>query len=101
MIRDTKNEKFIRLGSYGMGPYAMKKIKVCPNCGYAAKSTSFICPACRRLLTRKTLFDEYRKMHFCCPHCGIPLTVDTQYCPHCGTKVGLNPCEKNLIKENP
>ena len=93
MMRDNKTEKFIRLGSYGMGPTAMKKIKVCPKCGQTAKSTSLLCPACRRLLTRKTLFDEYKKMHFCCPHCDIPLTVDTQYCPHCGKKAGLNPDE--------
>ena len=64
MMRDNKTEKFIRLGSYGMGPTAMKKIKVCPKCGQTAKSTSLLCPACRRLLTRKTLFDEYKKMHF-------------------------------------
>ena len=93
MIHNAKTEKFIQLGAYGMGPIAMKKIKVCPNCGQTAKSTFFLCPSCRRLLTRKTLFDEYRKMHFCCPHCDIPLTVDTQYCPHCGKKVGLYPGE--------
>ena len=93
MIHNAKTEKFIQLGAYGMGPAAMKKIKVCPNCAQTAKSTSFLCPSCRRLLTRKTLFDEYRKMHFCCPHCDIPLTVDTQYCPHCGKKVGLYPGE--------
>lgn len=90
MTRDHRIEKYTRLSRYGMGPTVMKKIKVCPNCGHAAKSTSLLCPSCRRLLTRKTLFDEYKKMHFCCPHCDIPLTVDTQYCPHCGKKVGLN-----------
>lgn len=30
MIRYNKTEKFVRLGAYGMGPYAMKKIKICP-----------------------------------------------------------------------
>lgn len=93
MILEYRTPKYTRLSRYGMGPTAMKKIKVCPNCGHAAKNTSFMCPSCRRLLTRKTLFDEYKKMHFCCPHCDIPLTVDTQYCPHCGKKVGLNPAE--------
>lgn len=94
MIRDHKTEKFIQLESYGMGPFAMKKIKVCPRCGQIAKSTSIVCPACKKLLTRKTLFDEYKTMHFCCPSCDIPLTGDTQYCPHCGRKVGFHPSEQ-------
>lgn len=90
MIRDTKNEKFMRLGSYGMGPYVMKKIKICPECGQITKRTSLKCPACKTVLARKTLFDRYKMMHFCCPTCDIPLTWDTQYCPHCGRKVGFS-----------
>ena len=93
MIRDIKTEKFILLGTDGMGPVAMKKIKICPRCGQIAKRTALMCPACKKLLTRKTLFDKYKMMHFCCPSCDIPLTGDTQYCPHCGRKVGLNPGE--------
>ena len=81
----------MRLGTYGMGPVAMKKIKICPRCGQIAKRTSLLCPACKRLLTRKTLFDEYKMMHSRCPSCDIPLTSDTQYCPHCGRKVALIP----------
>ncbi len=90
MMRDTKNEKFLRLGAYGMGPYAMKKIKVCSKCGQIVKRLSLMCPVCKTMLTRKTLFDEYKMMHFCCPSCDIPLTGDTQYCPHCGRKVGFS-----------
>lgn len=90
MIRDNISEKFVRLGAYGMGPYAMKKIKICPKCGQITKRTSLRCSACKTLLTRKTLFDEYKMMHFCCPTCDIPLTGDTQYCPHCGRKVGFD-----------
>lgn len=87
MMRESKTEKFIKLGSYGMGPYIMKKIKICPQCGQIARRTSPICPACKKMLTRKTLFDEYKKMHFCCPSCDIPLTGDSRYCPRCGRKV--------------
>ena len=94
MMRDDKTEKFIRLGSYGMGPFAMRKIKVCPRCGQIVKRISPVCPVCKKILSRKTLFDEYKMMHFCCPSCGIPLTEDTQYCPHCGRKVGYHPSEQ-------
>ena len=66
----------------------------CPNCGKLVinegERTSLRCSACKTLLTRKTLFDEYKMMHFCCPTCDIPLTGDTQYCPHCGRKVGFS-----------
>ena len=89
-MRGNKNEKFSRLGAYGMGPDAMKKVKVCPSCGQVAKHTALVCPSCKRILTRKTLFDEYKMMHFCCPSCDIPVTWDTQYCPSCGRKVGLD-----------
>ncbi len=89
MKRDYKTEKFIQLGTYGMGPFAMKKIKVCPHCGQIAKNTSIVCPSCKKLLTRKTLFDEYKMMHFCCPSCKLPLTGDTKYCLHCGRKVSF------------
>ena len=92
-MRDYKTEKFILLGTYGMGPVAMKKIKICPRCGQIVKGTALMCPACRKLLTRKTLFDEYKMMHFCCPSCDVPLTGDTQYCPHCGRKVYPDPGE--------
>ena len=91
MIYDGKTEKFIRLRAYGMGPVAMKKIKICPRCGHIAKRISLICPTCKKILTHKTLFDKYKMMHFCCPFCDIPLTGDTLYCPHCGRKVGLKP----------
>ena len=90
MIRYNKTEKFVRLGAYGMGPYAMKKIKICPKCGQITKRTSLRCSACKTLLTRKTLFDEYKMTHFCCPTCDIPLTGDMQHCPHCGRKVGFS-----------
>jgi len=89
-MREHITEKFIRLETYGMGPVAMKKIKICPRCGQIAKRNALICPVCKKMLTRRTLFDEYKMMHFCCPYCDIPLTGDTQYCPRCGRKVGIS-----------
>ncbi|MBE6639997.1 MAG: hypothetical protein E7619_00260 [Ruminococcaceae bacterium] len=94
MIDTTESPKYVRLEAFGMGPYAMKKIKICPRCGQIAKRTSLVCYACKKILTRKTLFDEYKMMHFCCPSCDIPLTLDTQYCPHCGRKVSFSSGEQ-------
>lgn len=90
MTEHKKSEKYTRLASFGMGPYAMKKLKVCPNCGHLAKKWSFLCPSCKKRLNGKTLFDEYKKMHTCCSVCQTPLTDVTRYCPHCGKKQTMN-----------
>ena len=82
-----KSEKYARLETLGMGPYAMKKLKVCPECGQITGARVFFCPGCRSLLRQKTLFDLYKKMHSCCTHCKEPLADDAKYCPHCGKQV--------------
>ena len=64
MIRDNKTEKFVRLGAYGMGPYAMKKIKICPKCGQVVGARKFFCPDCKTWLPVKTLFDTYKNYNF-------------------------------------
>lgn len=86
-MNNNKSEKYLLLDSYGMGPYAMKKIKVCPKCGQITPSRSLICPACKKTLIGRTLFDRYKAMHHCCSFCDIPLAKDAMYCPHCGRKV--------------
>ncbi|MBQ4564204.1 MAG: zinc ribbon domain-containing protein [Lachnospiraceae bacterium] len=87
MLNYYKSEKFIRLYGYGMGPYAMRKIKVCAKCGQIASHRSWVCPSCKRLLTGDTLFRYYKAMHAHCPSCDVLLTKDAQYCPQCGRKV--------------
>lgn len=89
MIDAFKSQKYIRLEAFGMGPYAMKKMKICKKCGQIAGAWSFFCPACKKILSGGTLFDTYRKMHIHCPYCRTMLASDTQYCPHCGRKVSL------------
>lgn len=96
MINTAKSEKYIRLETFGMGPYAMKKKKVCKNCGQIAGAWSFFCPACKKILSGGTLFDTYKKMHDSCPYCRTMLASDTQYCPHCGRKVSLKANEQSL-----
>lgn len=86
MIDLTKSEKYSRLEALGLGPYVMKKLKVCGNCGHLTKKRAFFCPVCRKRLSGKTLYDRYKEMHICCSVCGIPLAEDTRYCPHCGRK---------------
>ena len=87
MIDLSKSEKYTRLASLGMGPYVMKKLKVCPICGHIAGPWTFICPVCQNRLPAKTLFDFYKKLHAACPHCKTTLAEDARYCPHCGRKV--------------
>ena len=96
MIDAFKSQKYIRLEAFGMGPYAMKKMKVCKHCGQITGVRNFICPMCRKILPGGTLFDTYRKMHIHCPYCRTILTMDTLYCPYCGRKVLQNTNELNF-----
>jgi len=98
MIDYTKSDKYLRLASFGMGPYVMKKLKVCKNCGQITGAWRFFCPSCKRFLSVGTLFDTYKRMHFHCPYCKIMLTADTQYCPHCGRKVSFHSSEQMTEK---
>lgn len=94
MIDLAKSEKYVRLEALGMGPYMMKKLKVCPECGRLVGKRSFLCPICKKRLPTKTLFDLYRKLHSQCSQCKTSLTADAQYCPHCGKKVVFHPNEQ-------
>ena len=82
-----RSEKYIRLDSLGLGPYVMKKLRVCAKCGQVVRGRLFFCPGCRSRMPAMTLFDFYKKMHFYCPGCEIALAPDARYCPHCGRKV--------------
>ena len=87
MIDFSKSEKYLRLKHFGMGPYAMKSMRVCKKCGRITEGWSLFCPACKKILSGGTLFDTYKKMHIRCLHCKTVLAADTQYCPSCGRKV--------------
>ena len=87
---DNKSKKYVRLESLGLGPYVMKKLKVCPECGQIVSARTLFCPSCKKWLPGKTLFDMYKKMHYDCPHCRTTLTTDARFCPHCGKNVGYN-----------
>ena len=58
---------------YGFGPAAMKKVKVCTECGHR--------------LPDKTLYDVYKERHRCCPVCDTVLSNEMGYCPQCGRKL--------------
>jgi len=87
MLNIEKSQKYLRLDAIGMGPYAMKKIKVCQKCGMIAKKWTLLCPSCNCWLSSRTLFEEYKKMHVYCPKCGISLAKDAVFCPHCGRRI--------------
>lgn len=76
--------KFSKLEHYGFGPNVMKQMKVCPGCGFLAKSTASYCPECGGKLSAETLFDQYKQKHRTCPGCDTVLTLESQYCPECG-----------------
>lgn len=78
--------KFIELETFGFGPYAMKKSRVCSGCGHITNTEEKECPICGTTLAGQTLYDQYKQMHSSCPVCDTVLTEGAKYCPHCGAK---------------
>ncbi len=92
----TEKLEAIRLENmeqYGFGVEAMKKIKVCHNCGNALSDHQQFCTECGHRLFDKTLYDIYKERHKTCPACDTVVTNETDYCPQCGEKI-----ENNKIK---
>lgn len=74
---------------YGFGPNAMKKTKVCTECGHPSPSDQQFCTECGHRLPNKTLYDIYKERHKCCPTCDTVLADEMEYCPQCGTKINV------------
>ena len=72
---------------YGFGPNAMKKVKVCTQCGNPSPSDERFCKECGYRLPEKTLYDIYKERHVCCPTCDTVLSDGMSFCPQCGTKI--------------
>lgn len=81
-----EERKFTALENFGFGPNVMKKVKVCPECGYMTEVTASYCPECGKYIPA-TLYERYRQQHRCCGSCGEVLAQDAQYCPACGSAV--------------
>lgn len=79
--------KLMGMKHYGFGPEEMKKIKVCKSCGAKASSSDRTCSSCGELLSKKTLYDEYKGKHVYCRNCDTVLAKDAQYCPQCGRRI--------------
>ena len=86
-------EKIRREGmqQYGFGPDAMKKVKVCTECGQILSSDQQFCTECGYRLPDKTLYDIYREGHKRCSSCDTVLSKEMGYCPQCGTFVEPDP----------
>lgn len=74
------------MAHYGFGPDAMKKLRVCENCGTASIKKEKFCVDCGRRLPDKTLYDLYIERHRLCSGCGAILTDEMEFCPRCGAK---------------
>lgn len=72
---------------FGFGYEAMKSIKICKKCGKPANVNRLFCKNCGALLSRKTLFDFYKKRQRVCQSCKTVLSEQSEYCPECGRKI--------------
>ena len=82
----AKHEK-IRLENmnyYGFGPEAMKKIKVCRDCGASVNSELLFCDKCGSSLPSESLYMLYVHNHFVCTKCKTVVNAEYKYCPQCG-----------------
>ena len=72
---------------YGFGPDAMKKIKVCSECGKKLNIGEKFCTECGKELSQDSLYDMYRKAHLYCKYCDIVVSDNSKYCLKCGRKI--------------
>ena len=72
---------------YGFGIRAMAKVKVCPNCGAAAKAPEQFCGECGAKLPEDNLFQIYKKQNRYCAVCDTIEPAKAQFCPKCGTRL--------------
>lgn len=72
---------------YCFGPEAMKKIKVCRDCGASVDSELLFCDKCRKPLPAESLYVKYVHGHFVCEKCKIEVRSDYKFCPQCGERL--------------
>lgn len=82
--RDTLSDE---LEHYGFGIRAMKKVKVCPGCGAAARASEQYCRECGAKLPEDNLFQSYKKQRRYCAVCDTIVPAKAQFCPKCGTRL--------------
>lgn len=83
-VENRERNRQYNMEYYGFGPSAMKKVRVCADCGAPSRAESHFCAECGRRLPDKTLFDLYRERHRICLICDSVLTEDMEFCPQCG-----------------
>lgn len=80
---------------YGFGPEAMKRIKVCGQCGASAEAAERYCKDCGSRLPEQTLFDLYKGSHPYCRICNTVIADSAHFCPKCGAKIKYMSTEKD------
>ena len=77
----------VTMERYGFGPNAMRRIRVCPECGCPSEADEANCLSCGVKLPKETLYEQYKKRHPVCPRCDTVVAAYMQFCPQCGIRI--------------
>lgn len=69
---------------YGFGIAAVKRIKVCAECGVVCGAAESICAECGAKLPDRNLYEQSVEGKPRCKYCGTVITQEDQFCPYCG-----------------
>ena len=86
-MNDISRTRAEGMRRYGFGPDAMRKTKVCNQCGAANDAYLHHCEECGTKLPRDTLFDLYKRSHPYCRLCDTVAADSARYCPNCGSEI--------------
>ena len=77
----------VTMERYGFGPNAMRRIRVCPECGCPSEADEANCLSCGVRMPKENLYDQYKKRHHFCSRCDTVVAEYMQFCPQCGTRI--------------
>ncbi len=86
MLRQYEKVRRDGMQHYGFGIDAMRRIKICSDCGEMICAKEKICQ-CGAPLSEETLYEVYVKRHRHCQACGAIVNNDVHFCPDCGVRL--------------
>lgn len=87
MVSKQEKDRREKMIYFGLGPEAMKGIKVCKECGASVDSNLLFCDKCGSSLPSESLYLLYVHSHFVCMKCKTVVKADYSFCPHCGSRL--------------